>query len=170
MTESEDTDESKKMDFSLPDFGVIGGLDEGLREVLAARGKFETIKVGHALITQGQPHRSFSVVLEGRLKVSVHAHGDLVVLAEVKPGEIIGEMCVIDPQNASADVIATDKEVRLWTIGDEAFEDFVKDAPAKGYQVMKVLAKELCQRLRHNSDSMLRREETVRDHYRDNDY
>jgi len=36
--------------------------------------------------------------------------------------------------------------------------------------VLMVLAKELCHRLRHNSDSMLRREETMRDHYRDMDY
>ena len=56
------------------------------------------------------------------------------------------------------------------TISTEAFRQFAEEDPAKGYAVLMVLAKELCHRLRHNSDSMLRREETMRDHYRDMDY
>ncbi|CAN5295854.1 cyclic nucleotide-binding domain-containing protein [soil metagenome] len=154
----------------LPDYGVIGDLAPEIRQSLASRGKFETLNSGHAVITQGQPHGSFSVVLSGKLRVSVHAHGDLVVLAEFKPGEIVGEMCVIDPQNASADVVVSDRAADLWTIEDKEFNRLVEEDPAKGFEVMKVLARALCRRLRHNSDSMLRREETVRDHYRDNDY
>lgn len=154
----------------LPDYGSIGALCEETRRSLAARGTFETFAAGHAVITQGKPHHSFSVLLSGMLRVSVHAHGDLVVLAEVKPGDLIGEMGVIDPQNASADVVVMDHPARLWTITEDDFNDFVERDPAMGCQVLKVLAQELCHLLRHNSDVMLRREETVRDHYRDNDY
>ena len=48
----------------------------------------------------------------------------------------------------------------------EAFRQFAEEDPAKGYAVLMVLAKELCHRLRHNSDSMLRREETRGTHVR----
>jgi len=164
------SDSGSPSENQLPDFGPVGELQEEVRERLAARGRFETVPAGHAVITQGQPHGSFSVLLSGRLRVSVHAHGDLVILGEVKPGETVGEMGAIDRYNASADVVVVDHPARLWTIENDEFNEFAEGDPARGYQVLKMLARELCHMLRSNSESMLRREETVRDHYRDNDY
>lgn len=154
----------------LPTHGLIGQLSPELRKRFEAVGKFVTVKPGTHVAVQGDPHHALAVIIDGKLSVSCHAHGDVIRLAELGPGETVGEMSVIDPQRASADVTVVGRPARLWKVSGEAFDAFVEQDPAAGYQIMKVLATELCRRIRHNSDSMLRRAEATRDRFLDMDY
>lgn len=154
----------------LPSLGIIGRLDESIRSRLGQAGEFTTAPVGFYVAKQGQPHNALAVILEGKLSVSTHAHGDIVKLANLGPGETVGEMSIIDPQKASADVVVVDSPAKLWTISGDALEKLVQHDPVTGYKILKVLATELCRRLRHNSEVMLRREETRRDRFFDMDY
>ena len=154
----------------LPDVGIIGKMAPEMRERLARVGRFETLKPGSRLATQGEPHGTLAVILEGHVAVTVHAHGDTVRLADLGAGATVGEMSLIDPQNASADVTVIEGPARVWMVDGGAFQDLVENDPSLGFAVLKVLAVELCQRLRAGSEKMLKREETMRDHYREMDY
>lgn len=110
------------------------------------------------------------VVLSGKLRVTFHGHGDTVVLAELGPGDTVGEMSLIDPRPASANVRVEEGGAELWEIADADFERFVESDCAAGYAVMKMLARELCRRLRKDAEHMLHREDEIRTRFRDMDY
>jgi CRP/FNR family transcriptional regulator, cyclic AMP receptor protein len=153
----------------LPSNGLLAELDDGVRRTLSAAGRFETLHVETRLATQGQPHHSLIVMLAGRASVDCHAHGDYVHLADVGPGETIGEMNMIDPGKASADVIITEKS-RVWIIDADQFQSIVDKDPHCAYSVIHWLARQLCRRLRLNAEHMLRQAEEHRSHLRDMDY
>ena len=60
--------------------------------------------------------------------------------------------------------------VCVWTIYGDAFNALVDADKETGYAVMKMLAKEMCRRLRQNSDHMLHQADELRTHFLDIDY
>lgn len=153
----------------LPPLGLLAELDDAVRGTLARAGRIETLVAETRLSTQGEPHHSLAVLLSGKASVHCHARGDYVHLADIGPGETVGEMNMIDPQKASADVIITEK-AQVWIIDQEQFQSIVESDPHAAYCVMRWLATQLCRRLRHNADHMLRQAEEHRNHMRDMDY
>lgn len=149
--------------------GLLAELDDGVRAILAKTGRFEILPVETRLATQGTSHRTLCVLLSGKASVYCHAHGDYVHLADIKPGETIGEMNMIDPQHASADVTITEK-ARVWIIEAEQFQAIVQRDPVTAYTVLEWMARELCRRLRRNAEHMLRQAGEHRGHMRDMDY
>lgn len=154
---------------SLPSLGLLSQLDESVRRTLAAAGRFENLPVDTRLATQGHAHHTLAILLSGRASVHCHANGDYVHLADIGPGETIGEMNMIDPQKASADVVVTEK-AEAWIIDSEQFQAIVERDPYCAYAVMHWLARELCRRLRQNAEHMLRQAAEHRSHLRDMDY
>lgn len=154
----------------LPPLGLLKEVDDETRQRLAERGQFETLEPGTYLIRQGDNHHNISIIIFGYLGVSCHAHGDYVELAKLGPGHSVGEMSVLDPQKASADVRVLDQPARLWTIDGDEFKHFIDSDPATGYAIMTMLAKEMCRRLRQNSDHMLHQADELRTHFLDLDY
>ena len=101
---------------NLPAIGVLKRLSPQIRGEFSKYGTFETLPHGAYVATQGNPHAKMSVVLSGELKVSCHAHGDTVELASLKPGDLVGEVSLIDAHHSSADVIVTNQDADMWTI------------------------------------------------------
>jgi len=155
---------------ALPEYGVFGQISAVARQQLTSAGSFESLAHGAYLATMGQPHDSFSVVISGTLDVYVHAHADILKVATVQSGETVGEMNVLDPRDrASADVVVAQPAV-VFTISREAFQALVQRDPATGLELVTALGRELCQRLRQASESMLRQTENTRANFRDMDY
>ncbi len=154
----------------LPTTGVFGKASEKARVLLAAAGKFRSHPHGHYLATQGEPHDTMSLVIAGSMKVYVHAHADTIQVATIGPGETVGEMNLIDPvDRASADVVIDEPAV-VFTITRIAFQELVQRDPAVGLELVTELSRELCQRLRKCSETMLRQTEETRSNFRDMDY
>lgn len=154
----------------LPTTGVFGQASDKARQLLAAAGKFHSLPHGHYLATQGEPHDTMSLVIAGSMKVYVHAHADILQVASVLPGETVGEMNLIDPvDRASADVVIGEPAV-VFTITRTAFQELVQRDPAIGLELVTELSRELCQRLRKCSETMLRQTEETRANFRDMDY
>ncbi|HEX2750661.1 MAG TPA: cyclic nucleotide-binding domain-containing protein [Verrucomicrobiales bacterium] len=154
---------------SLPPLGLLAELDDSVRATLALAGRFETLPAETRLATQGEPHHSLVVMLSGSATVDCHAHGDYVHLADIKAGETIGEMNMIDPQKASADVVISER-ADVWIIEQAQFQSIVERDPHCAYSVIHWLARQLCRRLRQNAEHMLRQAEEHRSHLRDMDY
>lgn len=153
----------------LPPLGLLSELDDSLRAKLARAGRFAAVPVGTRLAIQGEPHQTLTVLLSGKAKVSCHAHGSHIELATILPGETVGEMNMIDPQKASADVEIIER-ADIWTIDDDQFTNIVQTDPHAAFLVLKWLGRLLCRRLRANADKMLAREELTRQTFREMDY
>jgi CRP-like cAMP-binding protein len=155
---------------TLPPAGPLAALDEAARERLARLGSFEERQHGDYLSVQGQAHHAMTLILVGRVGVSVQAHGDRVDLAVLGSGDVVGEKSVIDPKRASATARVVAGPAKLWTISGENFDRFVTKDPAAGFVLMKELAKVLCKRVRTDSEHMLRRAGEIRAHFLELDY
>lgn len=153
----------------LPPLGIMAELDEETRTALCRVGQFGSMKPGEYLAIQGQHHKRLSFILSGKLAVKSHAHGDTITLAELQGGATVGEMSAIDPHLASASVEALEP-VEYWWVSMDDFNKFASTDWKRGYAVLKVLAKELCYRIRMNTEHMLHTKEEMRTHFFDMDY
>ncbi len=98
------------MDDVLARVGIFKGISLNGLAALAKRGVTRTFPVGASLMQQGEPSHNFYIIVKGLVKVERH-HIDLlepIVLAELGPGEVVGEMGVLDNAPRAATVIAVE--------------------------------------------------------------
>jgi CRP/FNR family cyclic AMP-dependent transcriptional regulator len=79
-------------------------------------------------------------ILSGTVRVHVErADGEDVVIAILGPGEMVGEMSLLDGRGRSASVTTLDKTECLWMDG-AAFRDALRTMPELGFQFARILA------------------------------
>ena len=83
------------------------------------------------------------VVQSGTIKITrVNDEGKEVILALLGPGEIFGELAILDGEARSANALAQE-DCQLWAINKEDFLDILKHNFAVSYNLMCELAKRL---------------------------
>lgn len=98
----------------------------------------EAFPAGTLIMKEGEEGHLMYVVLNGEVTVSLHDK----VLAVARPGEIVGEMALINSDIRSATVTAkTDCE--LVPIDQGSFESMLRHVPDFSMYVMNVLATRL---------------------------
>lgn len=109
-------------------------------EILSALGKTErdeiithfttrSLATGEALVHQGTDSHSLFLVASGKVDVrSTDAEGDRVVLAELGPGQVVGEISLVLRKPATADVTAVMPAVVL-ELTQERFMDVIREHP-----------------------------------------
>ena len=133
---------------TLPAFSWIGHLKEDDRELLSSYGEFFPGHPGTTIIEEGTQQTEVFVVISGKLQVhATQADGVARLLAEVGPGETLGEISLFTPGPATATVIATEFS-QLWRIADADLIQFMADNPGAGNVLLRTLATILAQRLR----------------------
>ena len=109
-----------------------------------ANAKTVKLATNKALFHAGDPGNGCYRVDEGLLKVVMVSHtGSERILAFLGPGDIVGELSIIDGQPRSASVVAV-RDSALSFLSRTAFEAFVEEHP----QICKVLLTLLATRLR----------------------
>ena len=111
--------------------------DESLNAVADRAGEAE-FPPGRRLITQGQVGNGLFVVIDG----SVRVVRDDEELAAIVPGEVVGELGVIDQMPRAASVVAAEP-TRTLTLSSWDFLDAVEGDPRLALGVMRVLAARL---------------------------
>jgi CRP-like cAMP-binding protein len=154
----------------LPDCGVLEGFDAESRRTLFDAGEICVLPARAYFAKQGEPQDSMAIIVRGKVSVSCRARGEVVKLAELGAGEIMGEMSAIDPAMASASVRVVDGPATVWTLSAAGFEDLVEQSHGVGVLFLKAIASRLCKRIRHNSDVMLSNSEQSRHRFLDLDY
>jgi CRP/FNR family cyclic AMP-dependent transcriptional regulator len=133
---------------SLPVFSWIGHLKDDDRELLSSYGEFFPGHPNTVIIEEGSEQTEVIVVISGKLQVhSMQEDGVARLLAEVGPGETLGEISLFTPGPATATVIATEFS-QLWRIDDDDLIQFMTDNPGAGNVLLRTLATILAQRLR----------------------
>lgn len=82
---------------------LVAGLSDEAVEAFAAELKRERHPVGYVLAEQGDISSKFFILLDGHVTV----HRDGAHVADLGPGDIMGEMGVIAQKSRNASVIAT---------------------------------------------------------------
>lgn len=118
---------------------------EQLRSLLASASRRE-LKVGEAIITQGDENGDFAVVvLSGGLKISmVSAGGREIILNYAGPGELVGEIAMLDSGPRTATVSAA-VPTSVLLLPSATFLAAATANPASAAGVMRELAKRIRQ-------------------------
>src|SRR6202795_1025227 len=125
-------------------------LDPEAFDQLCRYAKHSTLKRGTTIVSKGDPGNSLIAVITGTVKISVSsADGRSAILNLIGPGEIFGEMSVLDGQPRSADAIAN-TNCEIFTIDRREFLPFVRSQPALAMKFIELL----CTRLRWTSDQV----------------
>lgn len=130
----------------------------GLRDdVIASIGEYATrldIEKDQLIFREGEPSKSMAVVLEGTLDIVKRAHnGAEMCIATLGPGEVVGEMSLIDIQPCSADVWARAPASVVILKHSDLANLYRGDAPSYTLLVLNI-AREISIRLRR-LDSIL---------------
>jgi CRP/FNR family transcriptional regulator, cyclic AMP receptor protein len=90
---------------------LFDSFSEEARTRLMTLGRVQTFAAGAPLMVQGGVSTSLFVILEGRVRVARRQapHDAPVALAEVGPGEVIGEMGMLDGAPRPATATALEK-------------------------------------------------------------
>ena len=131
----------------------LEGLDEDLTVELSRLARSIKLASGAILFENGDPGNGFYAVVEGSLKVSIlSVDGDEQLLAVLGPGDLVGELALLDGRPRSATVSAL-KEAQLAFVDKAAFERFADEKPAVYRHMLSIVGK----RLRHANDVLAAR-------------
>src|SRR6266849_6387476 len=129
---------------------IFCDLDAEAFDQLCRYAKHSTLKRGTTIVSKGDPGNSLIAVISGTVKICVSSvDGRSAILNLIGPGEIFGEMSVLDGQPRSADAIAN-TNCEIFTIDRREFLPFVRSQPALAMKFIELL----CARLRWTSDQV----------------
>ena len=119
-------------------------------EQLCRYAKHTTLKRGATLFSKGDPGNSLYAVISGTVKMSISSpDGRSAILNIIEPGEIFGEIALLDGRARSSDAIAN-SNCELFVIDRREFIPFVKQQPALAMKFIELL----CARLRWTSQQV----------------
>ena len=101
---------------SLTSIAFFGGLDAAALEGLAATMRARRFKRGEVIFHIGDPGDALFVIVSGQVKISLPADtGEEAILATLGPGDVFGELALLDgaPRSASATAMGPTETVVL---------------------------------------------------------
>lgn len=131
-------------------FAFFKGLDEADKQLLLNQMKRVELKRGEVLFHEKEIGRIVYLVIDGRIKLGLQSgEGRENLLAIIGPGEMIGELTLIDPGPRSATATATTATVLL-SLEHEILVKFLEAHPKMALHFMQSLA----QRLRKSNEAL----------------
>ena len=128
---------------ALKRFWLFSKLAEREIGQIAALARVQRHEARQIIVSQGDESADLFLIEKGRLKASAaNAHGDEVVLSIMGPGDVFGEMALLDGQPRSATVEAMEA-CQLVVIESRAFQALLLEIPSLGASLMKVMARRL---------------------------
>jgi CRP/FNR family transcriptional regulator, cyclic AMP receptor protein len=128
-------------------------LDEGELRDLIPEIEERIYVAGQTIFKKGQPGGEMHVVLSGKVETFiVDEDGQRVVLAEVEPGEMFGELSLFDAEPRSASAVAL-AATRTCTIDRQDLSHLFAKKPHAALDILGVLSK----RIRHTDQLLQQR-------------
>jgi CRP/FNR family transcriptional regulator, cyclic AMP receptor protein len=130
----------------LRETSLLGSLPEQDLRALAAISRLRSFRRGQVVFTRGDPGDSVIVVVSGRVKITARsADGGELTLAIIQPGDLTGELGVVDggPRSADAETL---EESQLLLIPRDAVRDVCARVPSAAQALTNSIAA-ICRRL-----------------------
>ncbi|MBT8363702.1 MAG: protein kinase [Deltaproteobacteria bacterium] len=89
---------------------------------------FKHIKAGQRFITQGEPGEDCYIIQKGTCVINVAKDGELIPVARLQDGGIVGEMALITGEPRSAHVDA-ETDMQLWRLTKAQFDELSEAYP-----------------------------------------
>jgi len=129
---------------------IFCDLDPEALDQLCRYAKHATLKRGAAIFSKGDPGNSLVAVIRGTVKISISsAEGRSAILNLIGPGEIFGEVALLDGLARTADATAN-TNCEIFVIDRREFLPFVRSQPALAMKFIELL----CARVRWTSDQV----------------
>jgi CRP/FNR family transcriptional regulator/CRP/FNR family cyclic AMP-dependent transcriptional regulator len=130
---------------------LFADMNEAQLRVIARYIVPRTFKQGEIIFHEGDPGRFLYLVKSGQVRIFINGlvGSETSVILFGKPGDIFGELAVIDGLTRSASAVALGETV-LYTMSRENFRDQMRHHPQLALNFMKVLS----QRVRYNTRQM----------------
>jgi CRP/FNR family cyclic AMP-dependent transcriptional regulator len=127
---------------------IFGGFSPNLIELLCAKASFRRERRGATVFSKGDPGNGLYAVLSGIVKIgSSSTDGREVVFNLLHPGEIFGEIALLDGRPRTADAVAT-TDCELLLIDRRDFLPILRSQPEIAIGLIELL----CARLRWTTD------------------
>ncbi len=140
---------------SLSRLPLFAGVDRQDLEWLVGTAELIEVPAGRVLIREGDLGGSLYVILEGEFEFTKRSGNRDVVLATRGPGEVIGEMSLLDQSPRSATGRAM-RPSRLVKIGQDAFRQLLSKSPSATLAILHTVTARL-----RNTEAMLRQSEKM---------
>ena len=130
-------------DYQLNRINIFSDLSEKDCELLKPICKPRNYLKNSMIILEEEYGDLVFLVKIGTIKITrVNDEGKEVILALLGPGEMFGELAILDGEARSANALAQEN-CELFAVNKEDFLDILKNHPAVSYNVMSELAKRL---------------------------
>lgn len=127
---------------------LFGQLEPEERDRLVTYMRLARFAPRTVLFRKGDPGSNMMVVLRGRVKVCTHSEeGKELVFNIINPGEVFGEIALLDGADRTADAVTLD-ESELLVLERRDFIPFLNKHPEACLRLLSVL----CKRLRQTSE------------------
>lgn len=97
-----------------------------------------TLAPGRVLVKHGSVPTEMAILISGKAEVEVNGR----VLAELGPGDVIGELALIDSERASATVTITD-DAEAWLVSHAGFKPVWEQNPEMSTTLLQAVATRL---------------------------
>jgi CRP-like cAMP-binding protein len=129
---------------------IFCDLESEAFDQLCRYAKHTTLKRGATLFSKGDPGNSLCAVISGTVKMSISSpDGRSAIFNLIGPGEIFGEIAVLDGQPRTADATAN-TNCEIFVIDRREFLPFVRSHPELAMKFIELL----CAKLRWTSDQV----------------
>jgi CRP/FNR family cyclic AMP-dependent transcriptional regulator len=126
-------------------------MDEEERHALAERMDERSVSKGETIFSHGDAGDSLMVVSRGKVQIYVeNTEGVKIILGEIDPGEIVGEVSLFDPGARSATAVAVEDTELLILEHDELW-NVLQRKPHMAIDMLAVMGKRL-----RSTDELLR--------------
>jgi len=129
---------------------ATGATDARALEALEEEVEWVTLPRGDRLITQGEPGDCMFVVVSGRLRVFAGWGDQDTSIAEIGPGETVGEMALLSDEPRSAHVEAL-RDTELLRLSKAGFQQLVEAHPRLMARVARTMVERLSRGIRARS-------------------
>jgi CRP/FNR family transcriptional regulator, cyclic AMP receptor protein len=129
---------------------LFGALGSGLIDQLSAHAATKRIKRGTTIFSKGDHGSCLYAVCSGQVKITVPSgEGKDAVFNLIGPGQIFGEIALLDGGQRTADAVAA-RDSELLIIDRRDFIPLVQREPEIAIKLIEIL----CSRLRHTSEQV----------------
>jgi CRP-like cAMP-binding protein len=105
---------------------------------LATVSEVRAVHAGRRLSREGEPHREFMVIVDGKAEVTRHGR----YVATLGPGDFVGEMSLLDRKERVATVTAL-SPTTLLTMTGANFDVILREQPAFARNLLTVVSRRL---------------------------
>lgn len=128
---------------SLARIPFFAGLDEGALERVAAGTRTRRFRRGEVIFHAGDPGDALFIIVSGEVKIALPSEtGDEAIIASLRPGDVFGELALLDgaARSATASALAVTEAVVL---PRDRFRELIATEPAVRDALLASLAAEL---------------------------